>query len=129
MGLNFLLSPQGFLKVGGAVLVLVAVLGFVGIIGPTTNSLFGSFWYFDNAENWAHLVLGVVGLVAAFVFPAYLNKLIVMLLGVVGFLVGLYSLFGGMDLLGAGLENPADTILHVVVGAWALVVGFKKSNM
>ena len=128
MELNYLLSPQGFLKVGGTVLVLVGILGFIGIIGPTADSLFGSSWYFDNAENWAHLVLGVVGLVAAFAFPASLNKFIVMVLGVVGVLVGLYSLFGSTTLLGAGLENPADTLLHLVVGAWALLAGFKKDG-
>ena len=128
MGLNYLLSPQGFLKVGGAVLVVVGVLGFVGVIGPTENSLFGSSWFFDNAENWAHLVLGVVALAAAFALPATLNKTLVMVVGVVGVLVGLYSLFGSTTLLGAGLENPMDTLLHFVVGAWALVAGFKKGG-
>lgn len=128
MSLNFLLSPQGFLKVGGSVLVLVAVLGFIGVIGPTENSLFGSYWYFDNAENWAHLVLGVVGLIAAFAFPAAFNKTLVIILGIVGVLVGIYSLFISVNLLGANLENPADTLLHIVVGAWALIAGFKKSG-
>ncbi len=132
MGLNFLLSPEGFLKVGGAVLVLVAILGFIGVIGPATNSLFGSFWYFDNAENWAHLVLGVVGLIAAFAFPAAFNKILVVVLGFIGVLVGLYSVLGsvpeGTNFLGANLQNPADTLLHLVVGAWALVAGFKKGS-
>ncbi|MEK7663864.1 MAG: hypothetical protein AAB340_00215 [Patescibacteria group bacterium] len=130
MGLNFLLSPQGFLKVGGVILIVVALLGFIGIIGPTSNSLFDSWWYFDNAENWAHLVLGVVALIAAFTFPANINKMLVMALGVVGVLVGLYSLFGsvpeGTVLLGAMLQNPLDTLLHLVVGIWALAAGFKK---
>ncbi len=133
MGLHFILSPQGFLKVGGSVLVLVAVLGFVGVIGPTTSSLFGSYWYFDNAENWAHLVLGVVGLIAAFKFPAAFNKTLVLILGIFGVLVGLYSLFGlvpeGTTFLGAGLENPADTLLHLVVGAWALTAGIKGNKV
>ena len=132
MGLDFLLSPQGFLKVGGAVLVVVALLGFVGVIGPTDASLFGSWWYFDNAENWAHLVLGVVALIAAFSLPASLNKNLVLVVGAVGVLVGLYSVFGpvpeGAALLGAMLQNPLDTLLHLVVGAWALVAGLKKSG-
>lgn len=133
MGLDFLLSPQGFLKVGGVVLVLVAILGFIGVIGPTSSSLFDSWWYFDNAENWAHLVLGVVALIAAFSFPASFNNNLVRVLGVVGVLIGLYSLFGsmpaGVNLLGAMLQNPLDTLLHLVVGAWALVASFKKGSM
>ncbi len=132
MGLNYLLSPQGFLKVGGVILVLVAVLGFIGVIGPTENSLFGHYWYFDNAENWAHLVLGVVALIAAFAFPANVNKMLVMVFGVVAVLFGLYSLFApvpsGVTFLTAGLENPTDTVLHLVIGAWALVAGFKKNG-
>jgi hypothetical protein len=130
MGLNFLLSPDGFLKVGGTVLVIVGLLGFVGLIGPTENSIFGSYWFFDNAENWAHLVLGAVGLVAAFTLSANLKKNLVAALGVLGLLVGLYSVVGsvpaGMNLLGAMLQNPADTLLHIVVGAWALAAAFKR---
>lgn len=117
-------SPKGFLQVGGSVLVVVGILGFIGIIGPTADkSIFGSFWWFDNAENWAHLVLGVVGLVASYVFPASLQKNLVALLGIVGVIVGVYN-FGGQTLFGANLESPADLILHLVVGAWALYAAF-----
>ena len=132
MGSNFLLSPEGFLKVGGVVLVLVAILGFIGVIGPSADSLFNSWWYFDNAENWAHLVLGIVGLIVAFALPVAAKKGLVVVLGIVGVLVGLYSILGsvpgGTSLWGASLQNPADTLLHLVVGAWALVAGFKKGG-
>lgn len=105
---------------GGVVLLLVGILGFIGILGPTpSQSIFGSFWWFDNAENIAHTVLGVVGLAAAFALPKDLQKNLVLLLGVVGILVGLYNLVS-TSLLGANLESPADLVLHLVVGAWAL---------
>ncbi len=121
------MNPKQFLIVGGGVLVLVGLLGFFGIIGPTPEqSLFGASWFFDNAENWAHLVLGVVGLIAAFVLPANLQRMLVMLLGVVGVLVGLYNLMGNTTLLGARLENPADTLLHLAVGVWAFLASWKK---
>lgn len=132
MGLDYILSPQGFLKIGGVILVLIAVLGFIGVIGPSSDTLFGGYWYFDNAENWAHLVLGIAALVAVFWFPASFNKMLVMALGVIGVLIGLYSLFSpspeGTDFMGAMLQNPADTLLHLIVGAWALVAGFKKGG-
>lgn len=119
-----------FLTLGGIVLVLIAVLGYVGIIGPTPDtSLFGSFWYFDSLENIAHLVLGVVALAAAFFTPASLQKPLVIIVGVVAVLVGLWSLAFSTMLLGANLENPADSILHLVVGAWALWAGFRKESM
>lgn len=122
-----ILSPKGFLKVGGVVLVLVAVLGYVGIIGPTPEqSIFGDAWYFDNAENIAHLVLGVVALILAFAANAGVQKAITVVVGIIAVLAGLYSLMGTATLWGAGLENPLDTILHLVVGAWALAAGIKR---
>jgi len=67
MTLKEILTPRGFLTVGGVALLLVAVLSFLHITGPTPeNSIFGAAWYFDGAENVAHLVLGVVALVAVF---------------------------------------------------------------
>lgn len=130
-----LLSPKGFLQVGGAVLVLVAILGYAGIIGPDADSsMFGSLWYFDGAENIAHLVLGVVALAAAFLLKDMkMQKMLVMLVGILGILVGLYSVIGpvteGSNLLGAQLQNPTDTLLHFVVGAWALWASMKKVGM
>lgn len=122
------MNPKQFLTLGGAVLVLVAVLGMIGSIGPTANdSIFGATWWFDPAENWAHLVLGVVALIAAFAFPSLLQKRLVMIVGVVGILVALYNLMS-MDLLGAHLESPADLILHLAVGVWALFASLRASG-
>lgn len=123
------MNPKQFLLIGGAVLVLVGILGFVGVIGPTADrSIFGSTWWFDQGENWAHLILGIVGLIAAFAFPASLQKPLVVLLGAVGILVALYNVFR-TDLLGANLESPADLLLHLAVGVWALWAGLKKQAM
>ncbi len=116
--------------VGGIILVLVGVLGFVGVLGPTTDSsIFGSAWWFDSAENWAHLVLGIVALVLAYATGPSLQRPVVMLLGIVSVLVGLYSFFGYSMLLGANLENPLDSLLHLAVGIWALLASWKRPAM
>jgi len=126
---QMLLTPKQFLLIGGPVLVLVAILGFVGVIGPTTDkSLFGSTWWFDDGENWAHLALGVVGFAAAFILPMNLQRPLVMVLGVVGVFFGVYNLFS-TSFPGTNLENPADTILHFAVGAWALAASIPKPAM
>lgn len=120
-----LFSPKGFLQVGGAVLVLVGILGFVGVIGPTAeSSLFGEFWWFDNPENIAHTVLGIAALAASFVLNDQMQKYLVMAVGALGIVVGLYNFMSPM-LLGANLETPADLVLHLVVGAWALYAAMK----
>ncbi len=123
------MTPKNFLLVGGIVLLLVSILGFAGIIGPTeTDSIFGSAWWFDNGENWAHLILGVVALLLL-ATPMSVQKPVVMLLGIIGVLVGLYSLLISPTFLGANLENPADSILHLVVGIWALLSARGSSMM
>lgn len=120
------MNPKQFLLVGGIVLILVGILGFMGVIGPTENdSLFGATWWFDNGENWAHLLIGIVALIAAFALPMSGQKPLVMIVGVVALLIGLYSIFQN-KFLGANLENPADTLLHLVIGVWALGAGSMK---
>ncbi|MDP3772162.1 MAG: hypothetical protein Q8Q94_02175 [bacterium] len=122
------MNPKQFLILGGIILVLVAILGMVNIIGPTANdSIFGTNWWFDPVENWAHLVLGIVALIAAFAFPGTLQKPLVIVVGIVGVLVALYNLMS-MDLLGAHLESPADLVLHLAVGVWALFASLRKSD-
>lgn len=121
------MNPKGFLQIGGGVLAIVGLLGFFGIIGPTAeSSIFGPAWWFDNAENWAHLVLGVVAIAASVVLGDSLQRGLVLVVGILGVLVGLYSILGETMLLGANLENPADTALHIVVGAWALWASYRS---
>jgi len=126
---NSFFNPKMFLQVGGVVLLLVGILGFVGIIGPTpAKSIFGQAWYFDNPENWAHTVLGIVGILASFVLARDLQKYLTLTLGVVGLIVGLYGFLVGPTLFGANLENPADNILHLAVSAWAFYSGMAGSK-
>ncbi len=122
-------TPKGFLTVGGVILVLLALAGFT-FLGPTEEaSAAGSFFWLDNGENWAHLLLGVIGLLVAFVMPANgsFQKWLVALLGVVGLLVTVAG-FVSNNFLGANLEMPSDNILHLVVGVWALWASFGKSK-
>lgn len=125
------MNPKQFLQIGGIVLVLVAILGFVGVIGPTAErSIFGSPWYFDNGENWAHLIIGVVALSCTlFKFEENMLKWLVILVGILALLVGIIGFFLSPDapnFIGANLENPADNILHIAIGAWALWAGMRK---
>jgi hypothetical protein len=114
-------NPKQFLQIGGVVLLLVGILGFVGVIGPTVeDSIFGEDWWFDNGENWAHTILGVAGILASFVFPAAAQRGLVFLIGIAGIYFGVYNLFSE-DFLGTNLETPLDAILHFVVGGWALL--------
>lgn len=121
------MNPKNFLSIGGIVLVVVGVAGLAGITGPTPEaSIFGALWWFDNAENWAHLVLGIAALIIAFA-AAPLQGPITMIVGLLGLAVGVWG-FMAPDLLGANLENPADNILHLAVGLWALVSWYGRKS-
>lgn len=121
------MNPKQFLQIGGVVLVVVGILGFIGVLGPNADrSLFGETWYFDNAENWAHLVIGAVGLIAAYTLGAAQQKMLTQLVGAIALLVAVYNLFS-ISLLGATLQRPLDLILHLAVGVWAMWAAMKKS--
>lgn len=127
-----LLTPKGFLQVGGIVLIVVGILGFF-LIGPSeSQSIFGSAWYFDPVENWAHLILGIIAVGAAYMLTdANSQKWLTILVGIVALLVGLIGFIlpsAPPNFLGANLENPLDNILHLVVGAWAIWAATKKTS-
>jgi hypothetical protein len=133
--MDYIFTPKGFLVVGGAVLVLLGVIGFAGIL---TESAYPSFWL-DTPENVAHVGLGVIALAAVYVpglntalAPYY--KWIVALVGVIGIFFAVYGQFFAAstspNTFGiANLESPLDNILHLVVGVWALWAAFKPMSM
>lgn len=123
-----ILTPKGFLQVGGIVLVVVGILGFF-LIGPTPEqSIFGGAWWFDAYENWAHLVIGVVALIATYsLSDAAMQKWLVGIVGIFALLAGISGFFSP-NFLGANMENPLDNILHLVVGIWGLTAAYKKSG-
>ncbi len=122
-------NPKNFLTYGGFILVIVGILGFF-LIGPTAEaSIFGATWWFDNGENWAHLILGIVALLLIYVIKNdSLNKWVTILVGILA-LAATVSGFLGPNFFGANLENPSDNILHLVVGIWALWSGFAKTSL
>ena len=132
--LGNVLTPKGFLTYGGIVLLLLGLVGYVGIFSQAS---FPSF-YLDDGENIAHTFLGIVAL--AIVFVPGLNSMfapyyrwIVILLGIVALFFAVYGFYVGGNAAPntfgvSNLESPADDILHLVVGAWALYAAWKPSG-
>ena len=125
--------PRLSLIVGGAVLLLLGIVGYLNVF---TESGSPNFWL-DNGENLAHTVLGVVALAAVFV-PGLNTALAPYYRAIVG-LVGVIALFFAVyGFLQAGaavpntfgvanLENPSDNLLHLVVGIAAIAAVYMKS--
>ncbi len=121
------MNPKQFLQLGGVILVLLAVIGFL------QPDLAGDLLSFDPAENWAHLVLGIVALVLAPLPIGDLKKWVVVLVGLVAIVFGILGFmvrgnpspnFYGIT----NLENPVDNVLHLVVGVWAMLAAFNKKG-
>jgi hypothetical protein len=131
--MSSIFTPKGFLTWGGAALLLLGIVGYLGIL---TESSFPSFW-FDSGENIAHTFLGIVALAIVFVpglntvFAPY-YRWIVILLGIVALFFAVYGFYVGGNAVpntfgAANLESPLDDILHLVVGAWALYAAWRPS--
>ena len=118
--MSLLFSPTGFLKVGGAVLLALGLIGYTGLV------TIKDFFDLDAGENIAHTVLGIVALAVAFgIKNDQLHRWLVIVVAVIALFFGVYGfLVAGQarpNTFGlANLENPADNILHLVVGAWAV---------
>lgn len=129
------MNSKQFLTIGGAILLLLGIVGYLGVFNRASTP----FFWLDSSENLAHTLLGIVALAAVFVpglnsFLEPYYKPIVILVG----LLGLFFAFYGFAVAGnpvpntfgaANLESPADDLLHLVVGVWALYAAFMGKEM
>jgi len=117
-------TPRMFLTVGGAVLLLLGIVGYLGIF---TKAAYPAFWL-DAGENGAHVALGIIALAAvylpglnAILRPYY--RWIVIVVGIVALFFGAYGFVvsGAAEPNTFGISNleTADNLLHLVVAAWA----------
>ncbi len=125
------MNPKQFLAIAGVLFLLLGILGLTGITGPTpATSVFGAAWYFGDAENWAYIALGVIAIAGAFTLPTDIRRIVALVIGILGIITGLYSAASpfmvGIRFLGAEFQNPADTVLHLIVGTWALWVAIRR---
>jgi len=128
------LYPKLFLTVGGAVLLLLGIVGYLNVFSESATP----FFWLDSGENLAHTVLGIVALAAVFV-PG-LNSALAPYYRPIVILVGLIALFFAVyGFLQAGaaepntfgvanLENPSDNLLHLVVAIAAFAAAWMPSR-
>jgi len=124
------MNPKQFLLIGGIVLLALGLIGFAGVF-----SQMNSFFYLDNGENVAHTGLGIIAIAASYLLTnATLQKWLVVAVGVLALFFTVY----GFAVAGSAspntfgvsnLESPADDVLHLVVGVWALAAAFMGGRM
>lgn len=128
--------PKLFLTVGGAVLLLLGIVGYINVF---TESGSPNFWL-DQGENVAHTFLGAVALAAVFVpgLNTALAPYYRAIVGLVGVIALFFAVYGFLQPAGSemhpntfgisNLENPADNLLHLVVGIAAIAAVYMKPS-
>lgn len=104
----------------GVVLTLVGVLGFVPSI--TASGMLLGVFQVDTMHNVVHLLSGIVAIGAA-VGSAMYSQWYFRIFGIVYALVAVLGLAMGGSVLGM-MMNMSDHLLHVVIAAAALWIGF-----
>jgi hypothetical protein len=115
------MTPGLFLRIGGAVLIVIGALGLSGILGSISPL---GFFHPPYWINWLHFLLGITIFIISFtryhtlqgwivLFPAIVATVI----GVLGLLFGSYfaSRYNILE-----LADPSDHIAHLVVGLVAI---------
>ncbi len=111
------MNSKQFLMWGGVVLL---ALGIIGFIAP---NLLGKSLSFDNAENYAHTILGIVAIAAAYVLTAATQRTLVGIVGIVALFFGIWGFVVGAraapNFYGVTNLEFLDNIVHLAVAAWA----------
>jgi hypothetical protein len=125
------MNPKQFLLLSGIIFVALALLGVYGLGPSVDKSTLGSFFWLDNRENSAHLVLGIIALLAFFFLKdTRLMRWLVIIVGVVALLATIIGFMSASDMSGsnfyslANLENPAENILNLAIAVWAFYAAF-----
>jgi hypothetical protein len=111
------MNPKQFLMLGGIIILLLGVIGFVA------PNLLGKNLYFDSGENWAHTVLGVVAIIASYALGASAQRTLTGIVGIVALFFGVWGfVVGGRpapNTFGVVNLEFLDNIVHLAVAVWA----------
>ncbi len=111
---------EKFAWVFGIVFLAVGVLGYVP--GITSDGMLLGLFQVDGLHNIIHIVSGLAALAAA--WGLYAPRLYFRVFGVVYALVTVLGFIGDGSVLGLIMVNMADNVLHLVIAAAALWIGF-----
>lgn len=129
MKIQSIFSPEKFLLLAGGFSVIIGILG-VFSLGPThEHSMFGTFLWMDHKENFFHTSLGLIGLAIVLIpslkttmQPYY--KHIVFVAASIALFFSFYGFLESYNIISPpidfNLQHPADNVLHLLLGLWAL---------
>lgn len=128
------MNPKQFLVVGGVVLLLLGILGYLTGSDATGGPIGLTVWL-TSGENIAHVVLGIVALIAAYTLGEGARKWLTIIVGLVALYFGLVgwtlapTAQGMMNYYGVANLETFDNLLHLVVAVWAFWAASRREMM
>ncbi len=128
------MNPKQFLLVGGAVLLVLGLLGYATGGNDTVGPLGTTLWL-TNGENVAHTVLGIVAILAAYLLGASVRKWLVILVGLIALYYGVAGFMldptspPALNYQGVANLETLDNVIHLVVAAWAFWAAMQEEAM
>ncbi len=95
----------------------------------------GSTLWLTNGENVAHVVLGIVAIIAAYVLGASARKWLVILVGLIALYFGVVGFMldptspPALNYQGLANLELLDNLIHLVVAGWAFWASMKEDAM
>ncbi len=120
------MHSRAFLRIGGVLLLLVALMGF------WEPMLAGDFLYFDIVENVGHLLVSFLMIYAGWWGSESLQRLTTWGVFVLSVTIAVGGFLGKdhahPNFLGiANFEHPVDNVFHSLAAAWALISALRKN--
>lgn len=115
-------NPKNFLTVIGYILVVAGILGFIRVLGPTSQqSIFGSYLWLSTPLSLIYFVAGIVSLYVAYaMMEASVVLPLTFAMGAAGFFIGLYGLFWSSKIFGIELGGVIANLFYLIAGIWGV---------
>ncbi|MBI1975490.1 MAG: hypothetical protein HYS59_00635 [Candidatus Vogelbacteria bacterium] len=116
------MNPKQFLLIGGVVLLLLGVLGYL-----LPDPLLGNALWLTGGENITHVVLGIVAIVAAYALGHMAQKWLTIIVGLVALYFGVAGFFlaqtapPALNYYNVANLELLDNLIHLVVAIWAFM--------
>lgn len=109
-----------FAVIFGIIFIGIGILGFLPSF--TTDNMLFDIFEVNSMHNIVHIITGVIAIMAA--TRLSYTKLFFQIFGVIYAIVAIVGFWRSGDIFGIMQVNLADNLLHLVVAAISLYVGF-----
>lgn len=104
-------------------LIILVVLGFIGVLGPDSqSSIFGQSWWLDYYELALLITMALAGLIITRTTTDGQQRIIAMFWAFLTWLIGTHAFVVQAPLLNANLESPGDVVLFLFLSFSLLYV-------